>query len=91
MGRAQDRFIMLEKLDNIAGSLLPRPLTIYSIATNRNIMLSVTKRRRGSIAHSRLYWRATANSLSAGITFIHCRVRSVWCKQFLQRHGIEYE
>jgi hypothetical protein len=91
MGRAQDRFIMLEKLDNIAGSLLPRPLTIYSIATNRNIMLSVTKRRRGSVAHSRLYWRTMGDHVCGGVQFMYCPCRSVWCKQFLQRNKIEYE
>ena len=76
---------------SIPFSPISKKIIIYSIVTNHDIMMSVTKRRRGSVAHSRLYWRATANSLSAGITFIHCRARSVWCKQFLQRHGIEYE
>ena len=54
-------------------------------------MMTMVKRRRGSVAHSRLYWRvAYFFSQNGGIDF-HERdtgTPSVWCKQFLQRNGI---
>ena len=76
---------------SIPFSPISKKIIIYSIVTNHDIMMSVTKRRRGSVAHSRLYWRTMGDHVCGGVQFMYCPCRSVWCKQFLQRHGIEYE
>jgi hypothetical protein len=53
-------------------------------------MMSMVKRRRGSYAHSRLYWRVKYfYTQYGGVNIDRDYVPSVWCKQFLQRHGIE--
>jgi len=55
-------------------------------------MMSMVKRRRGSYAHSRLYWRVSYFYMQdGGVNMNRESVPSVWCKQFLKRHHIDYE
>ena len=52
-------------------------------------MMSMIKRRRGSIAHSRLYWRVKYFFMqNGGIEFYNRDVHSVWCEGFLKRIGV---
>jgi len=51
-------------------------------------MMSMIKRRRGTYAHSRLYWRVKYFYAQNGGVDMEREAPSVWCKQFLGRMGI---
>jgi hypothetical protein len=53
-------------------------------------MMSMVKRRRGSYAHSRLYWRCKYFfTQNGGVNMNREYTPSVWCKQFLGRNNLE--
>ena len=49
-------------------------------------MMSMTKRRRGTYAHSRLYWRVKYFDMQNGGVDMEREAPSVWCKQFVGRY-----